>query len=104
MSLETIRSLASTKSFEWTVHAARRLFQRGINKHDVAHVLEAGEVIEEYPYDTPYHSYLVLGRMMDGRYLHVVCAPDGERLWIITAYWPDNKKWDEGFKIRKERE
>ncbi len=104
MSLETIRSLASAKNFEWTAHAARRLFQRGINKHDVVHVLKTGEIIEEYPDDTPYHSYLVLGSVAGDRYLHVVCASDGEKLWIITAYWPDNKKWDAEFKNRKERE
>jgi hypothetical protein len=43
------------------VHAIQRMFQRQISKDDVRHVLETGDIIEEYLDDVPYPSRLVLG-------------------------------------------
>jgi len=70
---------------------------------DVLASLEAGEIIEEYPEDTPYPSCLVLGRPPDGRPLHVVCAPvpSESRLIIITTYRPDPARWDAEFRRRR---
>lgn len=83
-------------------HAINRMFQRQISMDDIRRVLEAGEVIEEYPYDIPYPSRLVLG--WDGtRPLHVVIADndkDKETI-IITAYEPKQNEWESGFKRRK---
>jgi len=35
------------------MHAIRRMFERGITVDEVEAVLGAGEVIEDYPNDTP---------------------------------------------------
>ncbi len=43
------------------VHAIQRMFERSIQDEDVRTVLRQGEVIEAYPDDTPYPSYLMLG-------------------------------------------
>ena len=43
------------------IHAIQRMFLRRISEDNVRHVLASGEVIEDYPEDTPYPSRLVLG-------------------------------------------
>ena len=84
------------------IHAIQRMFQRRITREDVRYILKTGEVIEEYPDDTPYPSRLVLG-WIDTRPLHVVIADNNEdkKTVIITAYEPSQNEWDHGFKRRK---
>lgn len=53
------------------------------------------------PEDYPNPSYLVFGITLNSRILHVVCDTDGETLWIITAYIPDNIKWENDYKTRR---
>ena len=76
--------------------------ERDISIDEVESVLETGEVIEEYPDDTPFPSRLTLG-LPNNRPLHVVAADetDTDITHIITAYQPDPEKWDESFKRRK---
>ena len=85
------------------VHAIQRMFERGISHDDVVHVIWYGEVILEYPDDTPYPSHLILG-WRGGRPLHVVAADnDAENQTIIvTAYEPDSKQWESDFRTKKE--
>lgn len=83
-------------------HATRRMMQRGIRARDIRFVLEHGEVIEEYPNDTPYSSQLLLG-WVRGRPLHVVAAenPTLAETNIITVYEPDPNQWEPDFKHRR---
>lgn len=84
------------------VHAITRMFRRSITHDQVRAVLEEGEVIEDYPEDTPYPSQLILG-WIDTRPLHIVAAynaQDDEAI-IVTAYEPDPAQWDSEFKRRK---
>ena len=84
------------------VHAIQRMYQRSIKLEDVQSILKTGEVIEEYPNDTPYPSRLVLG-WCGNRPLHTVVADNtehGETI-IITVYEPDPDEWDPSFKRRK---
>jgi hypothetical protein len=67
-------------------------------------VLATGEIIEEYPKDTPYPSRLFLG-WRGNRPLHVVvadCKEAGEAI-VVTVYEPAIKEWEEDFKRRKTR-
>ena len=84
------------------VHAIQRMFQRRISAEDVRHVLATGEVIEEYPNDTPYPSRLVLGWSGE-RPIHVVVAdnPEGQETIVITVYEPDPAQWEPGFRRRQ---
>lgn len=84
------------------VHAVRRMFERRISEDDVRHVLQTGEVVEDYPQDLPYPSRLVLGLRGD-RSLHVVVAENVEdrETVVITVYEPDPRKWDSGFRKRR---
>lgn len=79
------------------------MFQRGVNEEDVEYVIQNGEVIEHYPDDYPYPSFLALG-YVDKRPLHVVYAQDesGNAI-VITVYEPTLEKWMEDLKTRRER-
>lgn len=61
-----------------------------------------GEIIEEYENDYPYPSCLVYGINLNNEVIHIVCGLNEIELWIITAYYPDNIKWKEDLKTRKE--
>jgi len=38
----------------------------------------------------------------EDRPIHVVCAPKGGHLAIITAYLPSPEQWEPGWKTRRE--
>lgn len=84
------------------IHAIQRMFQRRISMEDIRHVLVSGEIIEEYPEDTPYPSRLVLG-WSGARPLHVVVADNNaeRETIVITVYEPSLNEWEYGFKRRK---
>lgn len=83
------------------LHAIKRMFERKIDVDAIRHVLKTGEMMEDYPTDTPYPSCLVLGwyRM---RPLHIVVAynTQNDETIVITAYEPDAVQWDSNFKRR----
>ena len=80
-----------------------RLLQRNITQRDVENALIKGEIIEEYENDYPYSSCLVYGINLNNEVIHVVCGSNGEELWIITAYYPNNIEWEDDLKTRKEK-
>ena len=92
----------ATNRLTFRMHAIRRMFQRQVDVLDIRHVLETGEVIEEYLDDTPHPSRLMLG-WCSGRPLHLVAADNKENqeTIIITVYEPDPDKWEPDFKKRK---
>ena len=83
------------------VHAIQRMFQRQISAQSIQHILTTGDIIESYPDDMPYPSFLVFG-MHGTRPIHVVAADNHEaqETIIITAYEPDLVKWDPSFRRR----
>ena len=86
----------------YQLHAIERMSQRKIREEDVEHIILAGEVIAEYPNDTPYPSKQLLG-WRNAKPLHVVVATDNvnQRKFVITTYIPDSNKWKEDFRRRK---
>lgn len=84
------------------IHAIQRMFQRRISREDVRRILKTGEVLEEYPNDTPYPSRLVLG-FIGTKPLHIVVADNNKdkETIVITAYEPSQKEWLSGFKKRR---
>ncbi len=84
------------------VHALRQMFNRRIDEADVEEVVRKGKIIEEYPDDTPYPSYLMY-RTVHGRPLHVVGAYDKEEgvIIVVTAYEPDPDRWEDHYTRRK---
>lgn len=102
LNIENLRNICTNQNIEITLHAAKRLEQRGILLKDVITCIFNGEVIEQYPDDYPLPSCLILGMTINECFLHVVIGSDLETLWIITAYYPDLTKWESDFKTRKE--
>ena len=83
-------------------HAIRRMFERAISATDINASFEKGSIIEAYPDDKPYPSFLWLGYSGE-RPLHVVYAEnvqDGERI-VITVYEPDPEQWESDFMRRR---
>lgn len=102
LNIEKLRNICSLKNIEITLHAAKRLEQRGVFIKDVIACIQNGEIIEQYPDDYPFPSCLILGLSTGNLYLHVVIGSNLETIWIITAYFPDPQKWTADFRNRKE--
>ncbi len=86
-----------------SIHAQERLRQRGIKQKDIKNCIATGEIIEQYPDDFPFPSCLIFGYTINNKILHVVASDEGTISRIITAYFPDNDKFENDFKTRKER-
>jgi hypothetical protein len=73
--------------------------ERDINVDDVRRTAHRGELIREYPDDTPFPSRLLLG-LTDTGPIHVVAADDhaNEQTIIITVYRPEPNQWTEDFR------
>ena len=91
-----------TYSVIYQRHAVERMAQRGISEEDVENVLTHGEIIKDYPDDTPYPSKL-LSAQCKNSVVHVVVATDDEnkRKIVVTVYIPDSKIWEIDFKRRR---
>ncbi len=89
------------------VHAVQQMFRRGISEVEVRDVIENGEVIEQYPDDSPHPAMLTLGWIELGAGklpLHVVSSFDHTTgtTYVVTVYEPDSKLWEDGFRRRKD--
>ncbi len=84
------------------LHALQRMIERSIDKQSVIEVIEKGDIVESYPDDKPYPSFLRC-KIISGRPLHVVYALSEEEnsIIVITTYEPDKNLWDETFTKRK---
>jgi hypothetical protein len=101
MTIEDIAQHCKLGSVRWTHHALERMEQRNIRSDDVLNALTNGEIIEQYPSDYPFPSCLVLGFTIAGQSLHIVCGLNELELWIISVYFPNSFKWQDGFKQRR---
>lgn len=101
MNIDDLRELCHDESIEMTRHVLDRCLQRNIKYADVKNCILNGEIIENYPDDYPYPSCLVLS-IMTQQPLHIVVGLGENKLWIITAYYPNPKKWAEDYKTRRE--
>ncbi len=103
MNIENFRAVNQPDNFLVTRHALKRMKERDIRLVDVISAIDSGEIIEEYPEDFPFPSCLILGTSNGGRRLHAVVSLDGERIYLITAYFPNETDWESDGKTRKER-
>ncbi len=99
--LKEVRATAEKKIL-FLPHALHQMMRpdRMIRRTEVRNAIERGEIIEDYPTDVRGHSCLMLGAGVDGRVVHVVCAPKHEYLAVITAYLPDEAEWSTDFRKR----
>jgi len=104
LTIEDLRKICFLEKIEVTLHAAKRLEQRGLFIEDIISCIQNGEIIEQYPDDYPFPSCLILGLSVRKQRIHVVVGSDLDTLWIITAYFPDHQKWNSDFRTRKEND
>ena len=94
--IEIIRTCA--KELKFSSHAKEEMLSDEfgeISEDEVKEVIEYFEIIEQYPEDKPYPSFLLFGRTKEKRPLHIVCAPVKVEkvLVIITVYEPNPTQW-----------
>ncbi len=100
--MNKIIELCEQYKIQLTSHAVKRAIERNIDiEKDIIPAITNGKIIERYPDDYPYESYLILGYTKNNKALHVVCAIGDDILWIITEYHPDLIEWNNDFETRK---
>lgn len=101
MQIEELKKLIENNSILWTTHCLQRMGERDIKRADVKNCISNGEIIEQYPDDFPNPSCLVFGMTLANKVLHVVAGTDGKYLYIITAYYPTEDKFESDLKTRR---
>ena len=100
MDIELLQRLCRDNRIKWTIHALKRIRERGISAEEVLRCIAQGKVIENYPDDRPFPSCLIHCGT-DSRPLHAVVRSDGPELTIITAYIPNGDEWEDDYQKRK---
>ncbi|WP_242826640.1 DUF4258 domain-containing protein [Oribacterium sp. NK2B42] len=110
MKIEDIRNaFISGIPVEYKAHCLKRMAERDITRKDISNCIMHGEIIEDYPLDadntseTSYPSCLILWvDIAESGAIHVVVGYNRHRIIIISAYKPDEDRWEKDFKTRKE--
>lgn len=86
----------------WTYHVNMRLGERFIARERIIQAAASYEIVEEYPEDKYFPSYLLLGRQGEEAF-HVLFGTDvdGQNVRIITAYYPSPEEWEANLKTRR---
>ena len=100
--LTFIQRCIQQRKIQWTYHINMRLQKRGISRQTILESLSRYEVIEEYPDDKYFPSYLVYTHYQ-GESSHILFALDveGDNVRIITAYRPNLLEWANDLKTRR---
>lgn len=100
--MDLVRKSAA-KRIIYLPHAVRQMSRpdRMIRIADMRHVIDRGELVEDYPEDVRGHRCLIPGYGMDGALIHVVCSPKDDYSAILTAYLPSLQEWEHDFRKRK---
>ena len=94
MNIKIYQKLCAESKILWTQHCLQRMKERDIIRADVKNGIATGEIIEDYPDDYPNPSCLIFGYNVNGHILHIVAGCDNINIYIITAYYPDTKKFE----------
>mgnify|MGYP002626720231 CR=1 FL=1 len=84
-----------------TKHGWKRFVERGITLNMIHDAIESGEIIEYYDEDKPFPGCLILG-CYNNTPIHIVLSLNDDLLFIITAYYPDLKRWEDDYRTIKE--
>lgn len=104
MNRSQLANIIHQNRIDWSAHALERMLEKGISRASVKNVISEGEMIEKYPDSKPFPSGLFCGTW-NNKALHAVIAHDliAEKIFVITAYWPDEEHFEEDFRTRKKR-
>lgn len=102
MDIKELKNAIKNKRIEWQRHSLEKMLERNISRSAVIETILKGELIEYYSSDKPFPSGLFLG-WIGQRPIHVIISYDSsnEKLFIITAYEPDLKHFEPGYKMRR---
>lgn len=95
MGVEDLIQAISVGNVAITRHADQERGEDGLSFDEVYFSTVHGEIIEEYPTDSPYPSCLVYGDTFRGDPVHSVWAyneTNGAAM-LITVYRPDPERW-----------
>jgi hypothetical protein len=99
-----IRKLIAEGTVKISAHGYDELSASGLCVDDVIRNFEDSLLIEDYPLFPKGPCVLILNRDQNGHAVHMVCgipkSHPGPAV-LITAYRPDDTRWDEGFTRRK---
>ncbi|MBM4297521.1 MAG: DUF4258 domain-containing protein [Deltaproteobacteria bacterium] len=86
----------------WSYHVNMRLGQRFIARETIIQAADSYEIVEEYPADKYFPSYLLLGRQGENAF-HVLFGTDvdDQNVRIVTAYYPSPEEWEADLKTRR---
>lgn len=100
--LEYIQRCIEERKIRWTYHINMRLRDRFISRQIILDSVSSYEIIEEYPKDKYFPSYLIYAKCT-GFVFHILFAVDvpGDNVRVITAYRPDPEEWEPDFKRRR---
>ncbi len=79
-----------------------RLGQRFIARETIIQAADTYEMVEAYPEDKYFPSYLLLGRAGNDAF-HVLFGVDleGQNVRVVTAYYPSADEWEIDLKTRR---
>ena len=79
-----------------------RLGERFIARETIINAADTYELVEAYPEDKYFPSYLMLGREGGSRF-HVLFGADveGQNVRIVTTYYPSADEWEADLKTRR---
>jgi hypothetical protein len=101
--LEFIKSCIRRRSILWTYHVNMRLKERFISREAVLFSIDTYEIIESYPDDKYFPSFLIWAQYEKAiMHIHIAADFENETAIIITAYKPTEEKWAKGFKQRRQ--
>ena len=100
----------SNAPVEYKAHCQKRMLERDIFRKDVSNAIMKGEIIEDYPLEvgniseTSFPSCLIMWFDTEkNKPIHVVVGYNGKKIIIISAYYPDEERWEQDFKTRRVR-
>ena len=83
--IEDIKALIRERKYLITLHAKKRMDERGVSSADLITFIMHGDIIEEYPDSEPRPSALILGTVA-GCNCHAVVVLCKNHARIITVY------------------
>src|SRR5438093_6348982 len=97
-----IKKCLHERRIYWTYHVNLRLAGRHIMRDEILEKIDGYDIIESYPEDKYFPSYLLLGKARDADF-HVLFAVDveGDNVRIVTAYRPDPDEWEADMRTRR---
>lgn len=97
-----IQNCVRTKQIYWTYHVNMRLMKRSIPRNLILGSVDNFVLIESYPEDKYFPSYLIWSAIQDIIF-HILFAVDVKEgnVRVVTAYKPDPDRWMDHMKRRR---